>query len=72
MILLLTSLPTSLNPLSKMSVLFETDHHIVEFDSKKTLKQFKSFCKELDVTHDYYLFEFDIDVPLEDGDFAIE
>jgi len=55
-----------------MSVLFETDHHIVEFDSKKTLKQFKSFCNELNVSHDYYLFEFDIDVPLEDGDFALE
>jgi len=55
-----------------MPVLFETDHHIVEFDSKKTLKQFKSFCNELNVSHDYYLFEFDIDVPLEDGDFALE
>lgn len=45
-----------------MTVVLETEHHFIEFEDRKTEKEFKKFCKELNVSHDYYMFEFDVDV----------
>jgi hypothetical protein len=40
--------------------LIETTHHVVEFESKKVYKQVLGKCKELDISLDHYLFEFDL------------
>jgi len=45
-----------------MGIILETEHHIIEFQDKKTCKTFKEFCKDLNVSYDYYMFEFDVDV----------
>ena len=40
----------------------ETEHHVVEFESKKLYKQVLDQCKELDINLDHDLFEFDLDL----------
>ena len=40
----------------------ETEHHVVEFESKKLYKQVLEKCEELDINLDHYLFEFDLDL----------
>jgi hypothetical protein len=39
----------------------ETEHHVVEFESKKLYKQVLDQCKELDINLDHWLFEFDLE-----------
>ena len=41
----------------------ETEHHVVEFDDKPTYKAWKKYIKNLGVTPDYYMFEFDVAEP---------
>ena len=38
----------------------QTEHHVIEFDSKKTYKKISKFCIENGFTLDYWLFEFDL------------
>ena len=38
----------------------ETKHHLIEFDSKKTLKKVVKFCDENNIDLDYYFEEFDL------------
>lgn len=45
-----------------MSTILETQHHIIEFEDADTCRVFKRFCKDLKVSYDYYMFEFDVDV----------
>lgn len=42
----------------------ETEHHVVEFDDKPTYKAWKKYIKNLGVTPDYYMFEFDVEEQL--------
>jgi|TARA_R100000081_G_C4756733_1_gene137532 hypothetical protein len=48
--------------------IIETDHHIIEFETKKDKKIMMQECEKLGVNLDYYLFEFDCTEEVEEWD----
>ncbi len=39
----------------------KTDHHVIDFRSKKLYKEVLKDCRDLGITLDYYFFEFELE-----------